>query len=277
MGTLYVVATPLGNLEDLTFRALRVLKEVDLIAAEDTRRVQVLLRHYGVTTPTLSYHKFNAAARRARLLEALAQGDVALVSDAGTPLLSDPGAELVRAAWEAGHRVVPIPGPSAPAAALSAAGLPADRYLFLGYLPRRGTDRRALLGRVAPLPWTLVLFEVPHRLRAALEDLVQVLGPQRPVACCRELTKLHEEIWRGTLGELLERYRTEAPRGEYTLVIAGAPEEGAGDPWEEAARLWRTLAAEGLPPSRIAREVARTLGLPRGEVYRRGLEEGWGG
>ncbi len=272
MGTLYLVATPIGNLEDITLRALRVLREVDLIAAEDTRHTRKLLRHHGIDRPLTSYHEHNERARLPRLLEALAQGDVALVSDAGTPALSDPGYHLVRAAWEAGHRVVPVPGPSAVTAALAASGLPTDTFLYLGYLPRRAAERRRLLADLAPERHTLVAFEVPHRLRAALEDLVATFGPDRSAALCRELTKVYEEIRRGTLADLAAHFRQVEPRGEFTLVIAPAPEPAR---WAEA-EVRRALAerlAAGLSPSQAAREVAAESGWPRREVYRLATEE----
>ena len=185
MPTLYLVSTPIGNLEDITLRALRVLREVSLIAAEDTRRTQKLLAHYDIHTPLISYHEHNKRRREPRLLEALAQGDVALVSDAGTPLINDPGAALVRAAWEAGHRVVPVPGPNAALAALVASGLPTEAFLYLGYLPRKRAARRQFLQAVADLPYTLIFLETPQRLTAALDDLAAVLGPQRPLTVAR--------------------------------------------------------------------------------------------
>jgi len=269
LGTLYLVGTPIGNLEDITLRALRVLGEVALIAAEDTRRARILLGRYEIATPLLSYFEGNKQARLGQLLAALEEGDVALVSEAGMPGLSDPGYELVRAAVEQGHRVVPIPGPSAPIVALVASGLPTDRFLYLGFLPRRRAQRRALLARVAEETCTLVFFEAPHRLRATLADLAAVLG-DRPIALCRELTKQHEEIWRGTVAQAQARYADEEPRGEFTLVVGGA--EG-GEVWEEE----RVLAAlserldRGVPPSQAAREVAALSGWSRRRVYEVGL------
>jgi len=230
MGTLYLVATPIGNLEDVTLRALRLLAEVPLIAAEDTRHAHVLLEHYGISTPVTSYFAGNERQKLGALLRALEEGDLALVSEAGTPGLSDPGYLLVRAALERGHPVVPVPGASAPIAALVASGLPSDHFLFLGFLPRRAGRRRALLQEVADLPWTLVVFEAPHRLEETLQELADVLG-ERPLAICRELTKRFEEIWRGTVSQACARFAREAPRGEFTLVIggAGAPEGTAAE------------------------------------------------
>ena len=270
MGTLYVVGTPIGNLEDITLRALRVLRECALIAAEDTRRTRILLEHYGIHTPMISYFEHNEPVRIPQILEALTRGDVALVSEAGMPGLSDPGYALIRAALDRGFPVVPIPGPSAPVTALVASGLPADRFVFLGFLPRRPGERRRLLADVAALPWTLVAFEAPHRLRESLQDILAVLG-DRPMAAARELTKLHEEIRRGTVREILEHFTRVEPRGEFTLVIAGAPEETAR--WEEAevrSRLQELLAA-GMPPAQAARELARVSGWPRQVIYRMAL------
>lgn len=218
LGSLYVVATPIGNLEDVSLRALRVLREVSLLAAEDTRTAQKLLARYEIRVPAiLSYFEGNSRRRVPQILGYLAEGDVALISEAGTPGISDPGVFLVRAAVEAGYRVVPIPGANAAATALSASGFPGDRFTFLGFLPRRPRERQALLQQVAGHPWPLVLYESPYRVRACLADLLEVLG-DRDVAVARELTKLHEEIFRGTLSQALERFL--APRGEFTIVVA---------------------------------------------------------
>src|SRR5512143_2529899 len=221
VGTLYLVATPIGNLEDLSARALRILGEVSLVAAEDTRVTRKLLTHFDLHAKLISYFEHNKLARLDTVLAALAAGDVALVSDAGTPALNDPGYELVRAALNAGHRVSPVPGPSAPIAALIASGLPTDSFLYCGYLPRRRSDRRAALQEVADLPYTLIFLEAPHRLMESLQDLAVVLG-DRPVALARELTKVHEEIWRGTLAQAAQGF---APaRGEFVIVVnAGTP------------------------------------------------------
>ncbi len=218
MPTLYVVATPIGNLEDLSERALRVLREVRLIAAEDTRTTRKILARHGIATPLVSFHEHNKASRLPALLDALAESDVALVSDAGTPLVSDPGYELVVEAVRRGYRVSPVPGPSAVTAALAVAGLPADQFVFLGFLPRDKKARTRLLTEVARQPRTIVAFEAPHRLRASLADVVQALGDRR-MAVCRELTKLYEEVFRGTPREALEHFTQ--PRGEFTLVIEG--------------------------------------------------------
>lgn len=268
MGTLFLVATPIGNLEDITHRAVRVLQEVDLIAAEDTRQARKLLDRYQVDTPLTSYHEHNKETKIPRLLEALAAGDLAVVSDSGTPALNDPGFELVRAAVRAGHRVSPIPGPSAPVAALVASGLPTDTFLYLGYLPRRSTDRRKHLKDIAGQPYTLIFLETPHRILAALEDLEAELG-DRQVAIGRELTKLHEEIFRGTLAEARAHYAETSPRGEFTLVVAGAAQEEGR--WTEA-QLQGALAASDDPPSQLARRLSAESGWPRKEIYQRILE-----
>ena len=271
MGTLYLVATPIGNLEDITLRALRILKDVGCVASEDTRHTGRLLHHYGIHTAQLSYHEHNKQARLGRILRALETGDVALVSDAGMPGLSDPGFELVRAALDAGHIVRPVPGASAPVAALVASGLPSDAFLYLGYLPRQPAERRRLLEALAPEPRTLVLFEVPHRLRSALADLVRALGGERPAAVCRELTKLHEEIQRGTLASLGDYFAEHAPRGEFTLVVGGA----APRSWDEA-RVRKELGRhrrQGETPTRAARSVAEASGWTRRDVYRLAVED----
>ena len=272
VGTLYLVATPIGNLEDLTQRALRVLREVDLIAAEDTRQTRKLLDHYQIDTPLISYHEHNKLKRLERLRQALEKGDVALVSDAGTPGLSDPGYLLVRYALDAGCQVSPIPGPSAPIAALVASGLPTDSFVFLGYLPRRQIERRRLMEEMSQERRTMLAFEVPHRLLKSLEDMEATFGAGRPIVVCRELTKVHEEILRGTLSEIREHFKEIAPRGEFTLVIGGATGE---DRWDEAVvkKELGERMARGLNPSEAAREVAAEAGWSRREVYRLTLED----
>lgn len=265
MGTLYLIGTPIGNLEDITLRALRLLREVPVIAAEDTRRARVLLQHYGIAKRPISYFEGNKVARIERLLRALAAGDVALISEAGMPGLSDPGYELVRAAVAHGHPVVPVPGPSAPIAALVASGLPSDRFVYLGFLPRRAASRRSLILSVAHESATLVAFEAPHRLRATLADLLEALG-DRPVALCRELTKQHEEIWRGTLSQAVAHYQIEEPRGEFTLVIGGASYPEIWDEDRVRAEL-ASQVASGAPPSQAARAVAAASGWERRRVY----------
>src|SRR5256885_6404174 len=223
-GTLYIVATPIGNLEDITQRALRVLREVEIIACEDTRRTRVLLNHFGIRTRTISYHEHNERERAARLAELLEEGkSIAIVSDAGTPLISDPGFRIVNTAIEGGITVVPIPGPTAFVAALVASGLPSDQFFFAGFLPARANARRAHLEDLAAIQATLVVYEAPHRIAASLSDALDGLG-NRKAAVARELTKIHEEIARGNLRELSQRVSTGslAARGEMVLVISGA-------------------------------------------------------
>jgi 16S rRNA (cytidine1402-2'-O)-methyltransferase len=222
MGTLYVVGTPIGNLEDITLRAIRTLREVSVIAAEDTRVTRTLLNAHDITTPLVSFHEFSGVARVRRLVDRLATGDVALVSDAGMPGLSDPGYPLIRAALDAGHTVVPIPGPSAILSALVASGLPMHAFTFHGFLPRKSGERRRLLASMLDATHSHVVFESPHRLVAALKDAAEALGSERPVAVGRELTKLFEEVCRGTVAEVLARFERQAPRGEITLVIGPA-------------------------------------------------------
>jgi len=280
MGTLYLVATPIGNLEDITLRAVRVLKEVVLIAAEDTRQTQKLLHRYEIHTPLTSYHEHNKLSRVDAVLIALAGGDVALVSDAGMPGLNDPGYELVRAVLDAGYTVSVIPGASAPAAALVISGLPTDAFVYLGYLPRRPSERRSRLAEVAELPYTLIFLETPHRLTEALEDMQQALG-NRPVAVARELTKLHEEVFRGTLQQAREHFEQNEPRGEFTLVVGGRTGEASG-PWAEdrlEAALRAALEEGQQGGSQLASEMALRSGWQRREVYRiiQGLKDRRGG
>jgi 16S rRNA (cytidine1402-2'-O)-methyltransferase len=270
MGTLYLVATPIGNLEDISARALRILGSVSLIAAEDTRRTGALLAHFGLHTPVLSYFEHNKLARLDRVLAELETGDVALVSDAGTPNLSDPGYELVRAVLDAGHAVVAIPGPSALLAALVASGLPTDAFVYLGFLPRKAGDRQRLLASVARELRTLVAYEAPHRLLDALAGIQSALG-DRPVAVARELTKLHEEIFRGPASAAHAHFASKEILGEITLVIAGAALMAAAEPWDVdqvRAELANLLAAGELKKKDAARQVAEQSGWPAREVYR---------
>jgi 16S rRNA (cytidine1402-2'-O)-methyltransferase len=266
MSTLYLVATPIGNLEDITLRALRVLRECSLVAAEDTRVTGRLLAHFDIEKPLVSHHEHSKPANVERILRALDGGDVALVSEAGMPLFSDPGYDLVQAAIESDFSVISIPGPSALTAALPLSGLPLDRFLYLGFLPRKTSERRRTLDEVADVRATLVLFEAPHRLRATLADAMDSLGGDRRCAVCRELTKRHEEVWRGTLSSALAEWRDRKPRGEFTLVIEGASEPR---PWDESrvrAALFG-MQAEGLSRSEAARRVARQSGWAKSDVY----------
>jgi 16S rRNA (cytidine1402-2'-O)-methyltransferase len=272
MGALYLVSTPIGNLEDITLRALRVLRAVSLIAAEDTRTTRKLLSHYDIHTPLTSYNEHNRRAKTPRLLEALAEGDVALVSEAGTPAISDPGQHLVAAAWEAGFRVVPVPGPSVLTAALSVSGLSTRRFLYLGFLPRQTGPLRRLLRSVRDAAETLVAFEAPHRLRATLAILREELGDRRG-AVCRELTKVHEEIFRGRLSEAAQHFLE--PRGEFTLVVEGCSEEIAAveAPADLNAEIQR-LRAAGVPAREALPTLSGRFGLPRRQLYRLWLASG---
>jgi 16S rRNA (cytidine1402-2'-O)-methyltransferase len=266
MSTLYLVATPIGNLEDISARALRILREVRLIAAEDTRQTAKLLQRYDIHTPCISYHEHNKLVRLERVLEVLHEDDVALVSDAGTPGLNDPGYELVRAVIAEGHMVSPIPGACAPIAILVASGLPTDSFLYLGYLPRKTGERQRLLARISDLPYTLIFLEVPHRLLAALEDLQARLG-DRQIAVGRELTKLHEEIFRGSLSQAYQHFIENRPRGEFTLVLAGNPIHSTR--WTEE-RLEAELGLQltkGESASQLAAQLAATSGWSRREIY----------
>lgn len=266
MSILYVVGTPIGNLEDITLRALRILGEVTLIAAEDTRTTGRLLKHYNITTPMTSYHEYSGPGRISELLDFLEKGDVALVSDAGMPGLSDPGYRLVEAAIEAGITIVPIPGPSAAITALVSSGLPTDSFLFLGFLPRQQSARRAALKSVVSLPYTLVLYEAPHRLLNLLRDVVLVLG-DRPLSIGRELTKLYEETWRGRASMAIDYFGRDKVRGEITLIIGGQPNQS--EQWSED-RVRQALdqqLANGMSRKEAAAAVAQQSGWRKKEVY----------
>jgi 16S rRNA (cytidine1402-2'-O)-methyltransferase len=263
MPSLYIVATPIGNLEDITLRALRVLKEVSLIAAEDTRTTRKLLARYDIHTPLTSYHDHNKVQKIPAIIEALREGDVALVSDAGTPGISDPGLELVQAAADRGLSVVSIPGPSAVVTALAVSGISAEHFLFLGFLSRRKGERQGLLRSVSGLPYTIVLYEAPHRLQRTLADLRDVLG-DRPMAAVREATKLYEEVFRGTISQCQEHFT--APRGEFTLVISGRPKLDTPSPLEAEERL-RSLLDQGMSGREAREQVAAESGLLRRAIY----------
>lgn len=262
--TLYLVATPIGNLEDITLRALRLLREVPLIAAEDTRHTRILLQHFAITTPLVSYHDHNKQQRLETILAALAIGDVALVSDAGTPGLADPGYELVRAVQEAGGRVVPVPGPSALLAAITTSGLVPGPFTFVGFLPTSVGERQTACARIAIATVPTVLYEAPHRLLATLSDLLTACG-DRDLAVARELTKQYEEIRREPLRAALAHFQAQAPRGEFVLVVA--PATIAGPDHESGEATLRQLLAAGVPPTTAAKEAARLSGLPRAELY----------
>lgn len=272
MGTLYVVGTPIGNLEDITLRALRTLRQVSLIAAEDTRTTGRLVAHYQIETPLTSYWEHSKLSKLKTILAALEGGDVALVSEAGMPGLSDPGYELIHAAIHAGHEVSPVPGPSAPITALVVSGLPTDRFLYLGFLPRRDGPRRRLLAKVASVEHTLLAFEAPHRLLETLKDVESILG-DREIAIARELTKMHEEVWRGQVSQARVHFSAQLPRGEFTLVIAGArPQERQ---WEEEgvrAAVVELIGA-GVPRRDAVKAVADMADWPPQRVYQLALTE----
>ncbi len=267
-GTLFVVATPLGNLGDLSDRAKQVLRAAHIVAAEDTRRARTLLTHADATPRVVSFHSHSADRRLDQLADELTRGkSIALLTDAGTPTVSDPGARLVARAHEVDARVVAVPGPSAVAAALSVSGFPADRYLFLGFLPRRGRDRTRCLTQVTASPWTTVIFESPNRLVALLTDLSERCGPGRPAAVAREMTKVHEEVKLGTLNELAVYYTDRPPKGEVTVLVGGASGEAAVDR-EAAPDRAREWLARGLSRRDAADQVAAEFHMSRREAYR---------
>lgn len=271
MPALYIVSTPIGNLGDMTFRAVETLRDVDVVLAEDTRRTGVLLRHFDISARLVSAHEHNEAARSATVVEMLREGkNVALVSDAGTPLLSDPGARIVREVVGAGFDVVPIPGASALLAALVASGIDAERFSFFAFIPRKGGKRSEILDEIAALPHAAVLYESPHRVADLLRDLGDAAGPGRRVAVGRELTKLHEEFFRGTVVQALERFGGIEIRGEIVVVVEGRPGDAdAEDPTDElaAASLANALLEQGMAASEVARELRRRLGLSRNAAY----------
>lgn len=269
-GTLYLVATPIGNLEDITLRALGVLKSVDLIACEDTRHTRKLLSHYKISKPTISYHEHNERERAPELVRKLEAGtDIALVSDAGTPLVSDPGFRLVREAIERRIRVVPIPGPSAFVAALAASGLPSDEFTFAGFLPPRRSARRARLSALAGTKTTLIFYEAPHRIRETLDDAREILG-DRPSALARELTKLYEEFLRGSLSEIASSLEPGDVRGEMVLIVGPPLDDNLSKPVRSSIleEIEQVMRDEGLDHKSALKRVARSRGLSRSEAYR---------
>jgi 16S rRNA (cytidine1402-2'-O)-methyltransferase len=271
-GTLYLVATPIGNLSDITHRALQVLRDVDLIACEDTRHTQKLLNHYGITTKTVSYHEHNEQQRANQLIDQLKQGtNIAVVSDAGTPSISDPGFRLVRAAIENEVPIVPLPGPSALISALSAAGLPTDEFFFAGFLPAKSNARRARLSELQTVPGTLIFYEAPHRLAATLKDAYEILG-ERDAVVARELTKVYEEIRRGRLSELSDHYEREEARGEIVVLI-DRHVIVAAKPQLTIAALVDQFEQEGMDQRAALKKAARELGLSRAEAYRKLIAE----
>lgn len=272
MGTLYVVATPIGNLQDFTPRAVETLRSVQLIAAEDTRHSGTLRAAFDIETPMISYHHHNRVQREKQLLDALDTGDVALITDAGTPAIADPGQEIVAAAHTAGHRVVPIPGASAAIAAVSASGLVTGPFIFLGFIERRGEGRRLALGKALQSGWPVVLFESPQRLIDTLAELREVFGDRHAIVA-RELTKLHEEIVPGTLSELEAHFGAGEVRGEIVIVVGAGEDTGVEINVEQIAR---RLLADGLKPSKAARELASIANIGGDEAYAviRGMRDG---
>jgi 16S rRNA (cytidine1402-2'-O)-methyltransferase len=266
MSKLYLVATPIGNLEDLSFRALRILKEVALIAAEDTRTSQKLLNHYEVNTPLSSFHDHNKEKKTRVLLKHLEGNDLALISDAGTPAINDPGFYLVKAVLDAGHQVIPVPGPSAPIAALSASGLATDRFLYLGYLPKKELAKGKLLQEVKDLPWTLIFLETSHRLLKSLQSMADILG-DRDLVVARELTKLHEEIIREKISTMIDHFTDTDPRGEITLVVSGKSSEKQWLQEKLITEIRVQLDSGELSPSQIAKNLTNISGWSRRDIY----------
>lgn len=267
MGTLYLVATPIGNLEDISPRALRVLKEVKLIAAEDTRHTKILLDHFQIKTPTTSYFEHNKINKLEAILDALSQGDVALVSDAGAPAINDPGYELVKAALSASFDVRPVPGPSAPISALAVSGLPTDSFLYLGYLPNKKNERKKSLEQISEQPYTLIFLESPHRLLDSLTDIQDTLGNRR-ICIAREMTKLYEEYFRGDIAQASAYFKSKEPRGEFTLVIEGKNTEDYRQ-WteEELLKAIKKELKKDKPAKEISAELAEASGWNKKEIY----------
>jgi len=268
MGTLYLVATPIGNLEDMPPRAIRILKEAGLIAAEDTRHTGKLLKHFEIETPITSYFEHNKISKLDFIMEKLASGDVALVSDAGTPAINDPGYELVQAALASGFDVVPVPGPSAPIAALTVSGLPTDSFLYLGYLPHKTSERHKFIGQITGMTYTLIFLESPYRIVESLEDLLSILGDRR-VCVAREMTKMFEEYWRGYISGAVDYFKSQPARGEFTLVVEGKPKD-ENTKWTEE-QLLEAIKSELLSEKSakdISAELAIASGWNKRDVYR---------
>jgi 16S rRNA (cytidine1402-2'-O)-methyltransferase len=271
-GTLYIVGTPIGNLEDITFRAVRILQNVDLIAAEDTRHTGKLLQHFQIQTGQISYHEHNRSSRIPELLEHLTNGKaIALVSDAGMPGISDPGYELVKACVEAGIPVVPIPGASAAITALSASGLATDRFVFEGFLSAKTQQRREYLESLQTESRTLIFYESPHRLRDTLQDLRETLGSDRQIVLARELTKFYEEFWRGTIADAISHYSQREPQGEYTLVVGGTPPSQPQLTQAQLKAELEQIMRQGISRSQASRQLAKFTSLPRRQIYQLAL------
>jgi 16S rRNA (cytidine1402-2'-O)-methyltransferase len=268
-GTLYVVATPIGNLEDITFRAVRVLKEADLIACEDTRHTAKLLQHYGIDKPMVSYHEHNELTRAEELVAKLEQGlTVAQVSDAGMPGISDPGYRVIKLAIERSVQVVPVPGASAVISALAASGLPTDNFQFLGFLPAKSGQRRTLLETLRNAQQTIAVYEAPHRIAETMQDIVEILGPERPIVLARELTKVHEEFVRGSAGQILARVHQHELKGEMTLLIAKSEAQLQSSKQDIAARLDEIMREQKIDEKAALKIVAKERGLSKSEAYR---------
>jgi 16S rRNA (cytidine1402-2'-O)-methyltransferase len=275
LGKLYLVGTPIGNLEDITLRAIRILQEVDLIAAEDTRRTGKLLQHLAISTPQISYHEHNHHGRISELISRLQQGEsLALVTDAGMPSISDPGVELVQAAIAQQITVIPIPGVTAVISALAASGLSTDRFIFEGFLPLKESDRHARLELFRSETKTIVLYEAPHRILKTLKDLAAVVGDEREIVLARELTKIHEEFWRGKIGKAIDLYTNERqPKGEYTLVLGGATETNLITSEAELKQELQQLLAQGMTRSQASRQLAKLTSLSRREIYQLEIDD----
>lgn len=268
LGILYIVATPIGNLEDMTFRAIRILQEVDLIAAEDTRHTGKLLHHFQIKTPQISYHEHNRHQRLSELIDKLLLGKtIALVTDAGMPGISDPGYELVKACADANITIIPIPGACACIVALSASGLPTDKFIFEGFLAAKGKERRRSLEVLKNESRTIILYESPHRLRQTLADLGNSLGIDREIVLARELTKLYEEFWRGKIGDAIAHYTNREPQGEFTIVIAGISTVAPILSEEVIKAQLQELINQGMTKSQASRELAEKTALPRRQIY----------
>jgi 16S rRNA (cytidine1402-2'-O)-methyltransferase len=267
-GNIYVVATPIGNLEDMTLRAIRILQEVDIIAAEDTRHTGKLLQHFQIKTPQISYHEHNQQKRTPELISMVLEGkQIALVTDAGIPMISDPGFDLVNTAIQTGINIIPIPGANAAITALIGGGLPTDRFIFEGFLPTKGKERKIRLEILKSEERTMILYESPHRLKQTLNDLLTTFGNDHQIVIARELTKIYEQFWRGTILEAIAYYQTHNPQGEFTLLIAGKPLEQKQLSMAEIKTELTTLINQGIAPSQATRQLAELTGLPKREIY----------
>ncbi len=271
-GVLYIVGTPIGNLEDMTFRGVRILQSVDFIAAEDTRHTGKLLKHFQINTPQISYHEHNRHSRIPELLKQLHEGiAIALVTDAGMPGISDPGYELVKACAEAGINVVPIPGAVAAITALSASGISTEKFVFEGFLSAKAKQRRSHLEQLKSEERTLIFYESPHRLRSTLQDIKEIFGEDRQIVLARELTKMYEEFWRGTVAGACSYYEQKVPIGEYTLVVAGNSPTQRLFTQEELTHELETIMNQGISPSQASRQLAASTSLPRRQLYQLAL------